>query len=613
MAFHFRIFLFWFLRVCVCGGGGVSLSRRVDLRSSPFHHAAYVRCIPPFALRVKHSDVGKIKHRTQAYPSPSFFHVCVCAGQLSIAWNAQASTYISVTAPCLSGTFYPSFSDTHSLHCSSRFTPCFLFSLVVTRRVRHGHDVCLIANTHPHASATACSEFKVRPFFVHFTTMDADELRQLAINVSSDDIAVVRDATKRLQQLLMPQEIVAMLKDSSATHALRVLVEEMEMVGSADIFHLIGRVLECVLTQSSKENKVVLFAPTSQFLVEFIVRCAASADTAVASSMSKTLYRLIAVAGDSVEAAAFLGPCLNTHFHSEKVLRLFDCDAIESEENKVVCTFLDNWTSLLPFMFEATLDAFENDPLLQANYIVASGVACRTVAVPSTLRQRTMDVLCTNDDPLCFAYVCRFWSIMLLRHEVNGQQDAAACVSAVMPAVEGSERDETVTEAIFDLLGSAASTQAGWDAVTGKLPCKSLQVRLSSTSPSLRLSTLNLILSLLTSPHMNVSFFTKDLLLDAWQTRTSPDDMVRLALWRVVNAALLQESLNRMLCAMCASFLSSGAHEENVAVRSLKLTAAENFLRHSTLPENIKVRLSQVVKLGLYPAGSSGVSLMTKD
>ncbi|AYU78668.1 protein of unknown function - conserved [Leishmania donovani] len=443
--------------------------------------------------------------------------------------------------------------------------------------------------------------------------MDADDLRQLAINVSLDDIAASSDATKRLQQLLTPQQIVAMLKDASATHALRALVGEMEAVGNADVFHLIGRALEDVFTQPSRESKAVLLAPAAQFLVEFIVRSAAAADTAVASSMSKTLYRLIAIAGDSTEAAAFLGPCLDANFHNEQVLRLFDCDAAESAENKTVCGFLEQWTSLLPFMFEATLNAFENDPLLQANYTIASGVACRTVAVPSALRQRTMEILRANDDSLCFAYVCRFWSIALIHHEANGQRDAAACVSTVIPAVEASERDEGATEAIFDLLGSAASTQAGWDAVTGQLPCKTLQVRLSSTSPSLRLSTLNLMLSMLTSPHMNVSFFTKDLLLDAWQTRTSPDDMVRLALWRVANAALLQESLNRMLGAVCASFLSSGVHEENVAVRSLKLTAAERLLRHSTLPENVKARLLQVVERGLYPAGSSGVSLMTKD
>ncbi|KAG5506198.1 hypothetical protein GH5_05883 [Leishmania sp. Ghana 2012 LV757] len=443
--------------------------------------------------------------------------------------------------------------------------------------------------------------------------MDADDIRQLAIDVSSDNIAVSRDATKRLQQLLTPQQIVAMLKDAPTTHALCALLGEMEVVGNVDVFHLIGRVLEDVLTQPSRENIAVLFAPAAQFLVEFIVRSAAAADTAIAGSMSKALYLLIAIAGDNAQAAAFLGPCLDANFHSEKVLRLFDCDAVESSENKRVCCFLEQWTSLLPFMFDATQSSFENDPLLQANYIVASGVACRTVAVPAVLRQRTMDILRANHNNLCFAYVCRFWSIVLLRHEANGQRNAAACVSCVMPAVEGAERDETATEAIFDLLGSAASTEAGWDAVTGCLPCKTLQVRLSSTSSPLRLSTLNLMSSMLASPHMNTSFFTKELLLDAWQTRTSPDDMVRLALWRVANAVLRQEGLNQILCAVCASFLSSGAHEENVAIRSLKLAATECLLRHSTLPENVKTRLSQVIERGLYPAGSSGVSLMTKD
>ncbi|KAG5505829.1 hypothetical protein JKF63_05165 [Porcisia hertigi] len=443
--------------------------------------------------------------------------------------------------------------------------------------------------------------------------MDAEDIRQLAINVSSDDIAVSRDATKRLQQFLAPQRIIDLLKDASSIHTLRVLIEEMEAVSNADLFHLIGPALVDMFTQPSGDNKATLLAPTSNFLMGFVVRSAAAPDVAVAGSMVKPLYRLIAITSDSAEAAAFLGTCLDANFRSEKVLRLFDCDAVEAAENKNMASFLEQWTSLLHFMFDATLASFETDPLLHANYLVASAVACRTVAMPFTLRQRLMDSLHAGDSALDFSFVCHFWGIVLLRHEANGQRDAAACVSTVMPFVKETEGCEEATEAIFGLLGSAASTQAGWNAVTMQLPCQTLQVRLSSASSSLRQSTLHLMLSMLTSPHMNASFFSKDLLLEAWQTRTSPDDAVRLALWQVVNAALLQEMLSEVLGPVCASFLSSGAHEEEVAIRSLKLTAAEHLLRHSTLHESVKTRLSQVVERGLYPAGSSGVSLMTKD
>ena len=118
---------------------------------------------------------------------------------------------------------------------------------------------------------------------------------------------------------------------------------------------------------------------------------------------------------------------------------------------------------------------------------------------------------------------------------------------------------------------------------------------------------------MLSSPHVVPSYFTKDLLLDAWQTRTTPDDEVRLALWRVVLRALRVDCLEKVLAAVCASFLSSGAYEENITVRTMKLQAADYLLHHSALPDSVKTRLKQFVERGLYPAGSSGVSLMTKD
>lgn len=446
--------------------------------------------------------------------------------------------------------------------------------------------------------------------------MEASDLRELAINVSSDDIAVSRDATKRLQQLLTPEHVVAMLADPAGAAGLQGLLEEMEAVQNPDVFRLIGRVLEGVFTNPSDAARAVVLSPAAQFVIEFVVRSAAAADVAVAASMSAPLHRLVALARDAdATAAALVGRCLDAHFHNEHVLRLFDCDAAESPTNAAMCAFLVAHTALLPFLFTATQGAFESDPLLLANYLVASGVACRTAAVPAALQERAMAALRDSDDALYFAFVCRFWGLALVRHEANGQRYAAACVAAVAPAAaEASQRDESTTEAIFDVLSAAASTAAGWTAVTSQLPCQTLQARLSSTSASLRLSTLNLMLCMLTSSHLDAaSFFTKDLLLDAWQTRTCPDDDVRLALWRVVLACLPVESLCRVLGAACASFISSGAHEENVTVRSLKLQAADYLLQHATLPDSVKTRLAQVTQRGLYPAGSSGVSLMTKD
>lgn len=443
--------------------------------------------------------------------------------------------------------------------------------------------------------------------------MDVEALRKLALDVSSTDFAVSRDASRQLQAFLTASQVVGLLTDPSTSAALDALLQEVEAVENVDVYRLLGSALRTVFTSSSEAQRDVLFAPSAQFLIAFVVRAAAAVDTTLAASMLGCLESIVLDAPAASPAAASVGHLLDDHFHNDRVLRLFNCDQVEATENARVCAFLDHNTSLLPFLLAATEGAFVNDPLLLANYLVASGVVCRSIAVPHALRQATMQVLRAHDDPLYYAFVCRFWGIVLLRQEENGASDAAACVSAVMPVVEGGERDEDATEAAFEVLGAAATTQAGWDAVTSLLSCATLQGRLCSTSSSLRLSTLNLLLSMLTSAHVVPSYFTKDLMLDAWQTRTTPDDEVRLSLWRLVLAALRHEDLAKVLAAVCASFLCSGAYEENITVRSLKLQAATYLVKHSTLPESVVARLKQFIERGLYPVGSGGVSLMTKD
>ncbi|KPI84782.1 hypothetical protein ABL78_6165 [Leptomonas seymouri] len=443
--------------------------------------------------------------------------------------------------------------------------------------------------------------------------MDAEALRKLAQDVSSDDLAVSRDSTRKLQALLTPSQVVDLMANSATAEAMGTLLRDVEAVENPDVYRILGGVLKDVFASLTDVRRDVLFAPSSHFLLEFVVRSAAVEETTIASTMLEPLRSVMLSSVLRAEDAAFVGQLLDTHFHNDRMLRLLNCDQVDAPENPKLCTFLERSTSLLPFLLEATEGAFVNDPLLLANYLVASGVACRTVAIPSTLRKATIQVLQAHDDPLYYAFVCRFWSIALLRHEDNGSRHAAACVSAVVPFVVDSERDEAATEAAFDVLGAAATTQVGWDAVTRLLRCDGLQARLRSASSPLRLSTLNLMFSMLCSSHVVPSYFTKDVILEAWQTRTTPDDEVRLALWRVVLKVLCFDSLEKVLSAACASFLCSGAYEENITVRTLKLQAADYLVHHSTLPENVMSRLGQYIDRGLYPAGSSGVSLMTKE
>lgn len=443
--------------------------------------------------------------------------------------------------------------------------------------------------------------------------MDAAALRQLALDVSSDDIAVSRDATRQLQAFLAPSQVVELLSDPATAAALHGLLNEVEAAQNPDVYRLLGTSLEAAFRSPADAARATLYAPAAHFLLDFVVRAAAAAETAVAAALLRCLQCILCDPSVSTEAAATVGQLLDANFRNDRVLRLLNCDRVDAPENAHVCAFLDAHTSLLPYLLEATQEAFVHDPLLLANYLVASGVVCRTVVIPDALRHTTMQVLEARDDVLNYAFVCRFWSIALQRHEANGSRDAAACVSAVLPVVEAAARDEAATEAAFEVLAAAASTATGWDAVSSRLPCEALQGRLRSTSASLRLSTLNLMLALLTSPHVVPSYFTKDALLDAWQARTTPDDEVRLVLWRVVLTALKFECLEKVLAAVCASFLCSGAYEENITVRTMKLQAANYLIQHATLPENVKTRLKQYVDRGLYPAGSSGVSLMTKD
>lgn len=441
--------------------------------------------------------------------------------------------------------------------------------------------------------------------------MDSAALRKLAFDVSSTDLVTSRDAKTQLKTILTPQQIIALLCVDGARDELDTLLEEVLMVGNEDVLAIISDVMKEVFSSPTAEAMGVLSSPSARFLIDFAVDAMRSPNTAVAASGQKLLTKMMFCLRDNEEASSYIGQSLQAKCTGEVLLRLFNTDAVDADQNSEVCTFLSRYTEFLPVLFEATLEAFDTDPLLLSNYLIVCGLVCRHVDLPSPLYHRLTEELQNHNNLLSYAFVCRFGSILMYCHESNAVLYAPKWLELILNFY--AELDEDTMDAAFDLVGASCSTHTGWGIVATSLPVCELEAQLKTTSNTRRLSTLRLLLSMVSSPASSSSYFSKDVLMAAWQLRTAADDGVRLTLWKLIQTVCQSEELGQILAPSCASFLCSGAFEENPIVRELKLRTAAQLEKYSLLPESIRQRLRQVLNKGLYPAGSSGVSLMTRD
>lgn len=440
--------------------------------------------------------------------------------------------------------------------------------------------------------------------------MNAEELRALAVAASSSDLVAQRDASSTLRGLLSPSAIVAAWKEPGQRSVVEGLLREVSEVGNADVYGVVCEALRTTLADPAYGHEL-LSVDHDLVSTDFILSALAGGSLALAAKARPAAVTLLSVALGRPEATP-IGAKMDHLFRSDVVLRLFDCDAVETEENALVYRFLSHHTALVSFIFDSTAQSFDTDPLLLANYLVASGILSRHEAVPVNVARNVQDVLEDGKDELFCTFCCRFCSITLYQHEENASSFAGLWVPAA-GALLGHCGVDTV-DAVFDVLGAASTTAAGWSEVA-RLGSEVVAVRIRSLSTPARLSALQLLSTLMTSPFIDIEYCTPALLQEVWQQRTAPDVALRAALWRVVLAMLQSRnnSLRTVLATVCASFLCGRPREESTVVRDLQLRAANALIAHAELPGSTKEALAQFSRRGLYPPGSAGVAEMTKD
>lgn len=444
--------------------------------------------------------------------------------------------------------------------------------------------------------------------------MDGEKLRALAVQLSSEDFSKSRDAVRELKALLSPEKMVAAWRDDEQRPVLEQLLAETEEVGNSDVYGAIGGCIERALLQDGVGPQL-LAADTSLAIAAYVLHALSHSDISLAARAHPAALALMRVAGGDPAVGAQLGAIMDEKLRAEAALRLFDCDAVESVENLGVYTFLTQHTHLIAAILAATVEAFDTDPLLLANYLVVSGVIAQREPPCEQLVRRVESVLAAHSDDMYVAFVCRYCSIVLYNKEVNAAAHAANWVRASLSPALLERCGEDAVDAVLDLAGSAGTTASGWRAVVALLPLDWLGGRLRARSPALQLSALRFLAALLLSPYFDpAAVALGPALRDAWQLRSALEEPLRVAAWTVARAVVGNPVLRDEFAAGYASVLCGGAMREDcVEVRTLQLAVAKILRTTAALSDATKDALEAVTLRGLYPPGSAGVAEMTKD
>ncbi|KAH9597542.1 hypothetical protein LSM04_002139 [Trypanosoma melophagium] len=434
-----------------------------------------------------------------------------------------------------------------------------------------------------------------------------EEAHRLASALSSNDILESRDARQQLARFISPERLVEMWQQGQQDIA-AALLEEAESVGNDDVYMVLGdgfkKLFDPADTISSAEEFLVL--DTTHIVARFLVNGISHEDLSKAAFVRPALLALLTVVPSTV--APSIGELLSASLKTERVLRLFDENNPESSENEILCRFLLTYTDLISFITSSTVNAFDNDPLLVANYMAISAIIARHEKIPIILLDKVEKTFLENKDEFVFCFVCRACAVALRHHERNALNLAVSWVTAAINRLMNCSPD--AYDAIYDLLGAASTTSTGWSSVKSLL--EEERVIHGLTVAALRATTLNFLSVLVRSPHVENSFFSPTLLHAAWRLRSDPDDNVREKLWEFLSDGTTRENIMDSMESLCASFLCSPYQETNVAIRELQLSVAARLVRRNRLTGEVIERLRQFHSRGLYPPSSVGLEEMSR-
>ncbi|KAG8346706.1 hypothetical protein TRVL_02476 [Trypanosoma vivax] len=434
-----------------------------------------------------------------------------------------------------------------------------------------------------------------------------EDARAWVCSLSSRDLEEARQARLSLARLMEPQQLIEMWRAGKQRDAAELL-REAEEVGNPDVYAAIGenfRLMFCVNDKRALAEQF-LQLDDSHIVVQFLLNGISHEDISRAGSLCAPLLGLLSALPP--HQAAAVGHLVSSSLKNEKVLRLFDVGSPDCAENKEVCRFLHMHTDLVPFIASATVDAFDSDPLLVANYLDVCGVMMRHVELPVPLFDRILRELTEGADSFVFPFTCRACSLTIRHHEQNASKFARQWTHASAAHLVRCSHD--TRDAIYDLLGAASSTATGWLCSQMLVNAEDMTATLSSSAA--RSITLGFLCDLVQSPHVPDAFFSSSLLGAIWQLRYTQDDLARERLWIFLTRGFWRPAVVTAMAASCASFLCSDHQEVSVVVRQMQLQLAAQFAESPDLVPEMAGRLREFVARGLYPPSSVGVAAIPR-
>eukprot|EP00796_Vickermania_ingenoplastis_P010107 gene10107-7074_t len=431
-----------------------------------------------------------------------------------------------------------------------------------------------------------------------------NELINLAHQLGSEDFLVAKEARQKIRALLSPEH-VAKIFSLKEKNCLSELLNTVTAAGDIEVHTVISSSLTDAL--NSPACGKILEADQDGLLANFFCRTLTCPDLSVAMTARKPLIALVGAAGPRA-CSTSVARVIESQLTDDSVLRLVDCDNIDSADNKVVYDFMSKETLLVERITQKTLNAFDNDILLLANYLLVCGVLARfdSHILAGKLQERIQVALEHPEDELPWTSAAECCACALWACDTVADLFSKDWIKASIAVVSCREVSEDITAFGLRVLGSACTTKAGWDTTASLLASSLLQPLLQTKSVPKTVSTLNFLSIFYGSLHFQTGRLNlDDCVMEAWKLRSSLEETVRIALWSALEAMATRHPFP--LQNACAAFLSATQPGEISAVREKQVRVAEMLLLDESMTHGLQVGLKSFVRGGLHPPGSSGV------
>lgn len=443
--------------------------------------------------------------------------------------------------------------------------------------------------------------------------MNEEILLSLCERLNTDDIMDVKEARRQLKDVLSPLNIYNALQLEKSK--LSQLFSQAQSSRSVEVNRIVCEALSA-LWQDESLGLCSYEEDADGLMCRYVVEAIVSDSISIAAMARRPLLDALLLneraACSSGQDCRRISTALNDLVQGEKVLRLFDCDTIESESNALVYQCLKNNTSIVQEIIRLTVSAFDDDPLLLANFLVLCGILSRIdqELLRTDLAPRIHQALLNPGDELTWTAVsqfcyCALWHCDAIAKTHFADDWIAAAAAAV--CIQGVS--EEIVSCGISIACAGCSTSSGWTTAIKYFSSDIICSLLRSKNNTKVLAGLNFLSCVFQSAFCtpNVLHFSESV-LEAWSFRLSLEEPIRVQLWIAVLA--MSRHAPFTLRDACVSYLSTTTVHEVASVREKQLQVAESLLCIEDLPLVSKEGIQRFIRAGLHPPGSSGVAAL---